>query len=70
MENKDLLRQVEEAISKITLTGQSYKIGSRSLTRADLAELRAMRKELKQEIASGADGNQLTGFFVAEFNGR
>ena len=70
MESKELLLKVEEAITKITLTGQSYKIGSRSLTRADLTELRTMRKELKQEIASGADGSQLAGFFVAEFDGR
>ena len=31
--------------------GQSYKIGSRSLTRADLSELYAMKKELESVIA-------------------
>ena len=37
------LQEVNEAIQAVLLGGQSYKIGSRSLTRADLALLRAMR---------------------------
>lgn len=71
MESKELLLQVEKAINTITATGQSYKLGSRSVTRADLAELREMRKELMQEIAaSKSGGNGLSGFCAAEFDGR
>lgn len=71
MESKELLQQVEEAIKIITVTGQSYKLGSRSVTRADLSELREMRKELMQEVAaSESTGKGLLGFCAAEFDGR
>lgn len=71
MESKELLLQVEKAINTITVTGQSYKLGSRSVTRADLAELREMRKELMQEIAASESvGKGLSGFCAAEFEGR
>lgn len=71
MESKELLQQVEKAIKTITVTGQSYKLGSRSVTRADLAELREMRKELMQEIAAMANTTDgLSGFHMAEFEGR
>ena len=36
----EMLEQVNSAISAVLAGGQSYKIGSRSLTRADLAMLR------------------------------
>lgn len=55
------LEEVEQAIHKILLGGQSYKIGSRSLTRADLSLLREMQKELKAEAAQEAATD--TGFF-------
>lgn len=45
------LAEVNAAISTILSGGQSYKIGSRSLTRADLAKLYDMKKELESEIA-------------------
>lgn len=53
------LAEVTTAITSILTGGQSYKIGSRSLTRADLAELRAMKKELEQEVA--AEGTPVLG---------
>ena len=40
MKPKDLLEQVNTAITTVLLGGNSFKIGSRSLTRADLALLR------------------------------
>lgn len=49
---EERLAEVSTAITKILVGGQSYKIGTRSLTRADLAELRAMKKELEQEVAA------------------
>lgn len=48
-ELQGLLDAVNEAIYKV-LAGQSYSLGTRSVTRANLAELRAMRKALEAEI--------------------
>lgn len=36
----ELLEQVNKAITTVLVGGQSYKIGSRSLTRADLSMLK------------------------------
>lgn len=55
--NEDALREVNNAIYKILVGGQSYKIGSRQLTRADLKELYAMRKELEAGINAEAAGD-------------
>ncbi len=67
---QEQLQNVKDAIYSILVGGQSYKIGSRSLTRADLAQLRAMKKELEAEVSAGDD----TGFFgdtyVGVFDGR
>ena len=43
------LESVNDAISKV-LAGQSYSLGSRSVTRANLSELRAMREDIADEI--------------------
>lgn len=48
-ELKTMLGEVNTAIRKV-LTGQSYSLGSRTVTRANLAELRSFRKELEAEI--------------------
>lgn len=69
--NKDLLKKVNEAIVAITTTGQSYTIGSRSLTRANLTELRNMKKDLEAQIAAEANDSPLFGgCCVAFFKGR
>ena len=47
MKARDLLEQVNTAITTVLVGGQSYKIGSRSLTRADLALLRSMKSDLE-----------------------
>lgn len=44
-----LLEAVEDAIYAV-LAGQSYSLGSRSVTRADLGELRDMKREIQAEI--------------------
>ena len=46
--NLELLSEVKKAIRAILIGGQSYKIGSRSLTRADLNALRDLKKELEE----------------------
>lgn len=40
MKPAELLEQVNKAIAAVLVGGQSYKIGSRSLTRADLSMLK------------------------------
>ena len=69
MTNEEQIIEIDKAISSILKTGQSYKIGSRALTRADLGTLRAMRKELL--IASEDNGTDLfSNTFVAIFDRR
>lgn len=55
--NLELLSEVKKAIRAILIGGQSYKIGSRSLTRADLNALRDLKKELEAEIAADDASN-------------
>jgi hypothetical protein len=65
-----MLEQVNTAIVSVLAGGQSYSIGSRSLTRADLSMLKAMREELEAEIDEGTRSPLLDRTFVAVFDGR
>jgi hypothetical protein len=56
-ERKQELADVNAAIRMILGGAQSYTIGSRSLTRANLAELREWKKELEDEIAALSGGS-------------
>lgn len=67
---QERLNQVNTAISTILAGGQSYKIGSRSLTRADLNTLRAMQKELEAELAAENNSKLLDDTYVAFFDTR
>ena len=49
------LEEVNTAITKVLGGGQSYQMGSRKLTRADLGVLREMRKELQAEVAAESE---------------
>lgn len=64
------LAQVDAAISAVLAGGQSYKLGSRSLTRADLAQLRALREELAAQAAQESGSGLLPRTWVAYFEGR
>ena len=64
------LAQVQEAIYKVRYGGQSYQIGSRKLTRADLSLLREMEKELKAEVAADNASMLIDDTYVAVFDGR
>lgn len=55
----ELLENVETAITAILTGAQSYTIGTRSYTRADIKTLRDWRRDLKNEITS-ADGVRRT----------
>lgn len=70
MTAEERLEEVETAITKILYSGQSYQIGSRKLTRADLGMLRQMQKELKAELASGNNTGLFGDTYVAVFDGR
>jgi len=67
---QEQLNTVNEAIHAILVTGQSYKIGSRSLTRADLALLRTMKKELESELATENETSLFGDTYVGVFDGR
>lgn len=66
----EMLEQVNQAITAVLAGGQSYKIGSRSLTRADLAQLKAIRDDLEARMDSGQNAGLLDRTFVAFFDGR
>ena len=65
----ELLAQVNNAINTILVGGQSYKIGSRQLNRADLKELYAIRNDLQAQVAAGTPG-RLDDCAVAVVEGR
>lgn len=57
-ERGEELAMVKAAIKQILGGAQSYTIGTRSLTRANISELRKWKKELEAEISrlSGGGG--------------
>lgn len=69
MTTQELLQEVDNAINTVLVGGQSYRIGTRQLTRADLGELRNLKKELQvqaNEEPASLFGNTV----VAVFDGR
>lgn len=70
IDTKSMLDQVNAAIMAIAVGGQSYKIGSRSLTRADLKQLYAIKNDLTAQLAAESSGGLLDDCFVAYFDGR
>lgn len=66
----EMLDQVNTAITTVLCGGQSYRIGSRSLTRADLAMLKSMRDDLEAQLAAEGSGTLLGRTYVAYFDGR
>lgn len=67
----EMLKEVNNAIYSIMVGGQAYSIGSRSLTRANLAELRSLKNELEAEATRPEPCSTLFGdTYVAFFDGR
>lgn len=66
----ELLAEVNKAIQAVLVGGQSYKIGSRSLTRADLNLLLTTRNDLTAQIAAEEDNGLFSDTYVAIFDGR
>lgn len=54
---KTELAQIESAITAILSGAQSYSIGTRSLTRANLTELRKWKKEVEDLISALSGGS-------------
>lgn len=67
---KDMLDSVNQAIMAIAVGGQSYKIGSRSLTRADLKQLYSIKNDLTAQLAAENSSSLLDDCYVAVFSGR
>ena len=59
-----------EEMEQMNTEGQSYQIGSRKLTRADLSLLRQMQKELQAEVNAQEASGFLDDTYVAFFDGR
>lgn len=66
----EMLDAVNKAIMAIAVGGQSYKIGSRQLTRADLKQLYAMKNDLTAQLAAENTSGLLDDCYVAVFSGR
>lgn len=66
----ELLTEVNKAIYTVLVGGQSYKIGSRQLTRADLNPLYSMKNDLTAQVAAQEDSRLLDDTYVAVFEGR
>lgn len=66
----EMLREVNTAIYKVLVGGQSYQIGSRKLTRADLSLLRQMKNDLEAQVNAEAQSPLLDNTYVAFFEGR
>lgn len=66
----EMLEKVNDAINSVLVGGQSYRIGSRQLTRADLKLLYDMKNDLTAQIASEGSSSLLDDTVVAVFSGR
>lgn len=68
---EELLQTVNEAIIAVTSGAQSYKIGSRSVTRANITELKNLRNELAAEVEAKKAGSGIfRDTYLASFEGR
>ncbi|MDE7246257.1 MAG: peptidylprolyl isomerase [Lachnospiraceae bacterium] len=69
MTAEEQLIEVNQAISNILVGGQEYKIGSRSLTRADLNTLLDMQRNLQAQLAN-QDAGLMDNTYLGVFEGR
>lgn len=66
---EEQLEDVNKAIAAIMAGGQSYRLGTRSITRADLKMLIDLRRDLEAQ-AVNQSANLLDNTFLAIFEGR
>lgn len=67
---EEMLTEVNNAIYAVLVGGQSYKIGTRQLNRADLNLLYNMKNDLTAQIVAQGESSLLDDTFVAVFEGR
>ena len=67
---QEMLEQVDNAILAIAAGGQAYKIGSRSLTRADLKELYNIKNDLTAQLSQENSTGLFDNCYVGIFDGR
>ena len=70
MTPEEMLVEVDKAIYTVLVGGQSYQIGSRKLTRADLKLLNEMKNDLMGQVATQNSSGLLDDTYVAVFSGR
>lgn len=70
LEAPDMLEQVDQTITSILAGGQSYQVGSRQLTRANLSTVLALRNELAAQKEAGTAPGLFDRTAVAFFDGR
>lgn len=70
LDTKEMLSKVNKAIYTILVGGQSYKIGSRQLTRADLSMLYKMKNDLQAGVVAAEGGELMDRAYAAFFEGR
>ncbi len=64
------LEMVDKAIQAVMFGGQSYRLGTWSVTRADLDTLLKMRSDIRAQLANEEGSSLLANTFVAVFDGR
>lgn len=67
---EEMLGSVDSAIVAVASGGQSYKIGSRELARANLKDLYNIKNDLTERINSDNDSHLLDKCYVGVFSGR
>ena len=67
---KEQLQIVNTAIQSVLEGGQSYNIGTRMLTRANLTELVRLQKSLMGLVAQDDNNNLFSDTYRAVFDGR
>ena len=67
---REMLEEVNNAIYTVLVGGQSYKLGTRHMTRADLNLLYKMKNDLTAQIQSENGNHLLDDTYVAIFSGR
>lgn len=67
---REQLETVNDAIYAVLRGGQSYRIGTRQLTRADLELLLEMQSKLQAQVAVSEESSLLQDTYVAVFDGR
>lgn len=70
MDNKQLLTEIDRAISTIINGAQEYYIGSRRVRKADLGQLMRYKKELEQQMNTNENDRLFPNTYAVYFDSR